>query len=134
MVKLYSSVNRSWMELNYPDPFQPQTIEALRLDADNVYANASYRDIWREKWAVFIGGAYTHNRDRVESGFGNDERQQSGQMRFTMARSLSEKLKLKFGGEYLQGVFDEHFRDSGNQRFHTLRRERYSAAFAETDL
>lgn len=134
MVKLYSAVNRSWMELQYPDPFDPQVIEPLRLQADNVYTNLSYRDIWREKWAVFLGGAHSWNRDRIESGFGNDTRQQSGQLRLTLARPVSEKLNLKFGGEYLHGQFDEHFRDSGNQRFHTLRQERYAAGFAETDL
>ncbi|MBK8968519.1 MAG: TonB-dependent receptor [Lewinellaceae bacterium] len=133
MFKLYSSVNRSWMELQYPDPFDPQVVEPLHLQADNVYTNLSYRDIWRDTWTVFIGGAYTWNRDRVESGFGNDARQQSGQLRLAMARPLSEKLELKFGGEYLHGQFDEQFRDSGNQRFNTLRRERYAAGFAETN-
>lgn len=134
MFKAYSSYNRSWMDMQYPDPFQPQNLQPLRLQADNVYANASYRGVWREKWALFIGGAYTYNRDQIASGFSNDQRQQSGQTRFTLARPLGEKLKIKFGGEYLQGRFDEQFRNGGQQQFHTLRQEQYSAAFAETDV
>ena len=134
MFKVYSSSSRSWMDMQYPDPFEPQTLQPLRLRANNVYTNISYRDIWREKWALFVGGAYSYNRDQVASGFSNDQKQQSAQTRFTLARPLGEKLKVKFGGEYLRGSFDEYYRNSGNQEFHTLRQEHYGAGFAETDV
>ena len=134
MFKIYTSVNRSRMEMRYPDPFEPQVTVPLRLQADNVYANMSYRGILKEKWALFAGGAYTFNRDVVESTFSNDQAQQSGQLRFTLARPFGDYLKFKFGAEYLHGRFDEVYRPSDSLIFNTLRNERYAAGFAETDI
>ena len=65
-----------------------------------------------QTWALFAGGAYTWNRDQIAAGFVNDKKQQSGQARFTLARPLGEYLKVKFGAEYLQGRYDESYRDS----------------------
>ena len=132
--KLYASANHSWMQMQYPAPFNPEETNPLRLQGDNVYANFSYRGIVKEKWALFAGGAYTFNRDQVETDFNNDQKQQSGQARFTLARPLGEFLKLKFGAEYLQGQYDERYRAAGGQYLQTLRNERYSAGFAETDV
>ncbi|MBK8922427.1 MAG: carboxypeptidase-like regulatory domain-containing protein [Saprospirales bacterium] len=134
ILKVYASFNRSWMEMQYPDPFRPQETLPLRLEADNVYTNVSYRDILNGKWILFAGGAYTFNRDQVASGFGNDQEQQSGQMRVALTRPLGEKIKVKFGTEYLQGRFNETYRDGAAGHYHTLRKERYTAGFAETDL
>lgn len=134
MFKVYSSVNRSRMELHYPDPFRPQDIQPLHLQADNVYTNLSYRDILNDKWALFAGGAYTYNRDQIASGFRQDTRQQSGQFRVTLTRGLGDKAKLKFGAEYLQGHFNEYIREDGTAAHHTLRSETYGAGFVEGDL
>lgn len=133
MFKVYTSVNRSWLEMQYPDPFNPQTTNPLRLQAGNVYTNISYRGILNKNWALFAGGAYTWNRDRVRSGFDNDQAQQSGQARFALTRPLGEHAKLKFGAEYLQGRYDEHFSAGDTAALHALRTERYTAGFAETD-
>ncbi len=134
MFKMYSSVNRARMEMHYPDPFQPQETNPLQLQADNVYTNLSYRDILNGKWALFAGGAYTCNRDRIRTGFQNDRQQQSGQLRVALTRPFGEKVKMKFGAEYLQGQFDEMYTDENSQAYSTLRNEHYAAGFAETDL
>lgn len=133
MIKMYAAVNRSDMAMQYPDPFEPQETVPLRLLADNVYLNASYRDIWNEQWAVFAGAAYTHNRDRIATDFSNDAAQQSAQFRFTAARAWGENAKIKFGAEYLRGRFDELYRDGVGQAFGTLLDEHYSAGFVEAD-
>ncbi|MCK6691109.1 MAG: TonB-dependent receptor [Thermoanaerobaculia bacterium] len=132
--KLYSSVNRSWMQMQYPDPFDPENTSPLRLQGDNIYTNVSYRGILNEKWALFAGGAYTFNRDQVETDFDHDQKQQSGQARFTLSRPLGEYLKIKFGAEYLQGRYDEWYQTSGSPGIRSLRNERFSAGFAETDI
>lgn len=134
MFKAYTSVNRSWMQMQYPDPFNPENTTPLRLQGDNIYSNISYRGIIKEKWAFFAGGAYTYNRDQVETDFDNDKKQQSGQLRFTLARPLGELLKLKFGAEYLQGRYDEWHRVAGSPDLRSVRNESYSAGFAETDV
>lgn len=135
MFKVYTSVNRSGMQMRYPDPFNPERTNPLRLQGDNWYTNVSYRGTLNAKWAFFAGGAYTRNRDQVESDFSNDKKQQSGQARFTLTRPLGEHLKVKFGAEYLQGRYNELYRDSFvNPAFQTLRNERYSAGFTEADV
>lgn len=133
--KVYTAVDRSWMEMQYPDPFDPQTSSPLRLQADNAYTNISYRGVLAQKWAVFAGGAYTWNRDRIAFNVDNDKAQQSGQARFTLAHPLGEKGgKIKFGAEYLQGRNDEQYRPADSLLFRSLRIERYGAGFAEADL
>ncbi|MBK7939631.1 MAG: TonB-dependent receptor plug domain-containing protein [Lewinellaceae bacterium] len=134
ILKVYSSVNRSWLKMQYPDPFNPVITRALQLQADNVYTNVSYRGVLKERWAFFAGGAYTCNRDRVNSGFSNDQKQQSGQIRFTLTRPLGEHLGIKFGAEYLRGRFDERYSPADSMTYNTLRDEHYSAGFAETNL
>ncbi|MFN0015302.1 MAG: TonB-dependent receptor plug domain-containing protein, partial [Saprospiraceae bacterium] len=133
ILKGYLSANRSDMAMHYPDPFQPQETVPLRLLADNLYANASYRDIWNDQWAVFAGAAYTHNRDQVSTGFANDATQQSAQMRFTAARAWGDNAMIKIGAEYLRGQFEEAYRNEDGQHFGTLLDEHYLAGFVETD-
>ncbi|MCC6282494.1 MAG: TonB-dependent receptor [Saprospiraceae bacterium] len=133
MVKLYGSANRSAMSMNYPDAFQPEQTNPLSLLADNVYLNTSYRS-QVGKWTMFAGLAYTWNRDSIGSNIAQRKIQQSAQARFTLSRSYSRKVKLKFGGEYLTGRYDEYFRDTDFSQFHVLRKEQYGAAFAESDL
>lgn len=134
MFKLYANANRSWMRMDYPDAFSPAETHPLRLDAHNLYLNTSYRGAWREKWTLFAGAAATINRDRIQSDFQLDERQYSAQARFTLARDLGRRARLKWGGEYLHGAWNEGYADTEARRFHTRLPERYAAAFAETDL
>lgn len=133
MFKIYTSVNRSGMDMEYPDPFDPQDTRPLRLQAGNAYTNVSYRGILHGSWALFAGGAYTWNRDRIASRISDDKTQQSGQARCTLARPLGDHLKFKVGAEYLQGQYTEDYQPDDSTTFHTRRTERYSAGFAETD-
>lgn len=133
LLKCYGNVSRSDMELQYPDPGQPQQTNPLRLRANNLYSNVSFRSVWREKWTIFAGAALTHNRDRIAGNFSNDQEQQSAQTRLSLSRPIGESWRLKFGGEYLYGLFDETFVDHNSQNFATWRREHYLAGFAEAD-
>lgn len=132
MFKLYGSANRSGMRMNYPDAFQPEQLHPLSLLADNVYLNTSYRGQLK-KWTLFAGIAWTWNRDSIESEFTQTKIQQSVQARFTLNRSFGNRFRLKFGSEYLHGQYDEYFRNTDLSTFNLLRKERYGAAFAETE-
>lgn len=132
MFKLYGSANRSAMRLNYPDAFQPEQLHPLDLLADNVYINTSYRGMLK-KWTLFAGIAGTWNRDSIESTFAQNKIQQSVQARFTLNRSFGNRFRLKFGSEYLEGRYDEYFRDIDQSTFNVLRREHYGAVFVETE-
>lgn len=133
MFKLYGSTNRSVMRMNYPDAFQPEQTNPLSLLADNVYLNTSYRG-QVNKWTLFAGLAYTWNRDSIGSNIAQNKIQQSTQARFTLSRSFNRSFKIKWGGEFLSGRYDEYFRDSDFSVFNILRKEAYGAAFAESDL
>lgn len=132
MFKLYGSTNRSGMRMQYPDVFQPEQSSPLSLLADNYYLNTSYRGQLK-KWTLFAGIAGTWNRDSIETDIANTKIQQSVQARFTLNRSFGNRFRLKFGSEYLHGQYDEYFRDTNLSTFQVARRERYGAAFAETE-
>lgn len=132
MFKFYGSANRSAMRMNYPDAFQPQQLHPLSLLADNLYGNASYRGEIK-KWVLFAGLAYTWNRDSLASNLAQTKVQQSVQTRFTLSRPFGNDFRLKFGAEYLQGGYNEYFRDPDLSEFHVRRTEHYSAVFVESE-
>lgn len=133
MFKGYATFNRSQMQMRYPDAFNPEQTNPLTLGADNFYGNTSYRGKVNS-WVLFIGAAYTWNRDHVQTNIDHDATQQSGQARFSLNRSFGPSLRLKWGGEYLMGGFDEYYRDADSATYTTHRKEHYAAAFTETDL
>jgi hypothetical protein len=132
MLKFYGSATRSAMRMNYPDVFQPGQLHPLSLLADNLYGNASYRG-QLEKWTLFAGVAYTWNRDSIAGNLAQTKIQQSLQTRFTLSRAFGKDFRLKFGGEYLHGGYGEYFRDTDLSEFRVHRKERYGAAFAESE-
>ena len=134
MLKVYANINRSWMNMNYPDETAANGHSSLQLQADNVYVNTSYRDMLGKHWLLFAGAAFTRNDDAVRSVFNDEKNHISAQARFTLSRSLSSGLRLKLGAEYYESRYGEDFSSPVQGAFHAVLREHFSAAFAETDV
>lgn len=104
----------------------------LELGGKNLYLNTSYRDVVFKDWTLFVGSAYSWNRDKINQNFQLNTLQQSAQTRFTLSNALNDKVKLKLGAEHLWSVFDENYTQT--ETYHTLHYDNNLAAFAETDL
>lgn len=133
MLKFYGNVNRSDMQMMYPDDEQSSTFHPLRLTADNVYGNVSYRDMVDKNWFLFAGAAYSYNNALTDADFENEVGQQSLQARFTLARPLGESWRLKWGGEFLKGRHHNRYADSIFS-VNGILNETYGSLFAETDV
>ena len=107
---------------------------AAILRGSNVYTNASYRDLLAGNWALFIGAAHSYNKDEVNQNFNLTTKEQSTQGRFTLGKRLSDVVKVKFGAEYLNNVYNENFVNPINQKYTTIHNDNFVSAFEETDL
>jgi vitamin B12 transporter len=132
LFKIYATAAQNSFDLDAPQDGDDRKMAPLQLKGDNLYLNTSFKEIVGKTWALFVGAAYSNNRDRIQQNFNLQRVQQSFQSRFTLTREMSERVKLKFGAEQLWSEFDETFVQG--ERFHTLRRDQNLAAFAETDL
>lgn len=130
--KIYATTSTNGFQLNTATPNNETIKMPLTLRGQNVYVNTSFRDVVLKNWTLFVGGAYTWNRDKIHQNFDFNTIEQSAQTRFTMTRQLNDNVKVKFGSEYLYNKFDETYADSAS--FKTRHNEHYAAAFAETDL
>ncbi len=134
MLKAYINYNQSVMKMNYPDDTQPQVTLPLQLNAGNLYTNVSYREMLGKNWLLFAGAALSRSRDDIASVFSNNKNHQSVQTRFSLSRSLTDVVKLKWGAEWYNSRYKETYRDNTVGPISTRLKENYGAVFAETDL
>ncbi len=130
--KIYATASSNGFTLNTPTQTDETVKMPLILRGQNVYINTSFRDVVFKNWTLFVGGAYTWNKDKIHQNFDLNTNEQSAQTRLTMTRQFTDNIKLKVGSEYLYDNFNEQY--AVNQVFKTKHIENYTAAFAETDL
>lgn len=130
--KMYATAFTNGFTLNAPIKSNEDVKMPLILRGQNMYVNTSYRDVVFKNWTLFVGGAYTWNRDKIHQDFELNTLEQSAQTRLTLTRQFTDNIKVKLGSEYLYNNFDEKYRE--NQAFTTKHVENYTATFAETDL
>lgn len=132
--KLYSSASFSTFTMNYPNDDDASQKSPLLLRGSNVYTNASYRDLLKGDWSLFVGAAHSYNKDEVAQTFDLTTKEQSAQGRFTLGKRLSDVLRVKFGAEYLNNNFNENYVTPSKQTFTTNHNDNYVSAFGETDV
>lgn len=65
ILKLYTSLNRSNLDLIENDPFRPGVKNNLGIANDYIYVNGSYKDILSEKVGIQSGVSFTSNVDEA---------------------------------------------------------------------
>jgi vitamin B12 transporter len=134
ILKIYSTTSFSTFTMNYPNDDDASQKSPLLLRGSNVYTNASYRDILKGDWSLFVGAAHSYNKDEIEQKFNLTTKEQSAQGRFTLGKRLSDALRVKFGAEYLNNHFNENYETPSKQTFTTIHNDNYVSAFGETDV
>jgi CarboxypepD_reg-like domain len=130
--KIYATTSTNGFTINTPISTDENVKIPLILRGQNVYINTSFKEVVFKDWILFVGGAYTWNKDKIHQNFDLNTTEQSTQTRFTLTHHFSDNVKLKIGSEYLYNNFNEKYAE--NQVFTTKHIENYAAAFAETDL
>ncbi len=98
-----------------PDPDSIENTLDFGLKNQNVYSTVSYRQMLKDKWNLYIAGAYSYNDDDINySGIptpGHDDR---AQMRAEAKRYVNSRLSLLAGIELQHFNYDKTFKTYNN--------------------
>lgn len=151
MIKYYGIFGNSNLKFFTPSLDSIGYLDGFGLKNTNYYHNLYYRESIG-RWKINAGMAYTDNRDRIESGLYNSNKElevlsplefknfkldNSGKYfnaKLVMERKFSGLNAVRFGSEfnrlYDHSIYTNHLGDSFEQEV----KESITAAFAETDL
>jgi hypothetical protein len=130
IIKLYSSATIGDFSLYSPDLDDIPNKDFLKMNSDNYYLNANYRDIFGGDWSFFAGLSYSYDIDKINISPDNiRDIDRMGQAKVTVTKSISGSSFLTFGAETQNTIFETRFND-----FKTDVNEMLTAAYAEADI
>jgi vitamin B12 transporter len=107
LLKSFGSFNSMSMGMNY-DNFEASTMDDLKMDNSNLYANSSYTDQLAEKWLIRTGVAYSRDREKINyAGIPVTTMNTGASMKLTFTHLSSKKLKTRFGGDFNLGWYSQ---------------------------
>ncbi|MCB2221479.1 MAG: TonB-dependent receptor [Bacteroidetes bacterium] len=110
MVKIYSQYGKESSSLLYPAYTDPAKEHLVQLVNDNLYVNATYRDIMNEKLISNAGISYTNNTDDIKISSDHIlEEINNLEFRYNLNWLISEEFKIKFGGDLWGRKFNQKF-------------------------
>lgn len=134
MIKAYANFNRASFTL-YEHLLGNVDKFRYALDNDYRYANASYRGVAGERWALMGGAAYTFVQN--DAHLGDDDvldREEGLHVKTVLEGSLSDHASLKTGIELLHRTYQQTFQPSAGTGGRRALEENIAAAFAEADV
>ncbi|MBC8047875.1 MAG: TonB-dependent receptor, partial [Fimbriimonadaceae bacterium] len=130
IIKLYAQKESSNFSLRTPDIDSLPVTDDIELGSAYNYINASYREILGQKWSINIGTSYSKSDDDIlidGLDLGKGDEAFSGKI--VLGNQATEKIKLRFGGEYQNQKYYQNF---GTSEFDV--KDNYTAGFVETDI
>ena len=107
LLKSFCSFNAMSMGMNYEN-FEAGTMDELKMDNLNLYANSSYTDQLSEKWLIRTGVAYSRDSEQMEyEGLPITTLNTGVAVRLTFTHLSTENFKTRFGGEFNQGWYNQ---------------------------
>ncbi len=107
----------------------------FKLNNNNLYLNGSYKGKLTDTWKMQAGFSYTNakNKNEIEERRINDI-ENSLHVKLKFKHRISNYFKLYLGGDYFSTDFDEHYRETQQERFKYGYNNNIVAAFAEADV
>ena len=107
ILKLYTSVNRSDLDLYENDPFNEGVRTPVGLANDYLYMNATYKDILSDKVGIQTGVSFTGNKDEAYRGADQIEEVENGlHFKTKFDIQLTEKISFNTGTEWFGRKYD----------------------------
>ena len=136
ILKLQATYSSNTLGIDFPGPNDTLQGFPFDLNNNNVYINSTWREILGKKWTILVGASYSYNDDKILiSDLDNSRGDSRTQGKITMTNQLTDKIKLRFGGEshYLQATntFTSLAPDGS---LTTELDERYNALFLESEI
>ncbi len=130
IIKVYGQKESSNFSLRVPDIDSIPATDDIDLGNNYNYLNASYRELLSEKWGVQAGVSFSKNDDDIViDGFDVGRGDQSYQAKVSFNNEVTEKIKIRFGGEYQKQKYRQ---TAGDLEFEI--KDDFYASFVETDI
>ena len=131
ILKVYAAFDASRFDLNQEDINEPAKVR-VDLKNNNFYFNTSYKGMFAGNWQLFTGLSYGYGQNKV--GFNTidvNSVENAMHLKLKVKKSVSDRIKLSFGGDYFITQFDENYStttyDSGYD-------SNIAAVYAEADI
>lgn len=132
--KLYAAFDASAFDINQESINSP-TPTRVDLSNNNFYLNASYKTNLGNQWKLFTGMAYGYGENKIDISTGRVFNvENSNHIKARINKSLTDRIKITFGGDYFITKFDEYFKSTDASRFDYGYDANIAAAYAETDI
>ncbi len=121
------SINQK--DINYTDPVR------TGITNDNLYVNSSYNGVLGNMWSIHTGFSYGYSHNDIginENSITNGEH--SSHIKLRLKKTITNRFKLTFGGDYFITDFNEDFSDPTGFSFNSGYNNSIAALYAETDI
>ena len=136
MLKIMSGYSRNHTILRVPNAETYPNDLGINLLNDYGYVNASYTDILGDNWGVYIGGAFTENKDDIDlttQKVAVNEKAFQGKIRLN--NQVNNYIYVKFGLENIYETFEEDYENvETNFDITSVVKNNQTAAFIESDV
>ncbi len=133
LLKFYTNLSSSRMELFEADIANPEVDHAVNVSNDYGHFNASYRELINEKWGIRGGFSLTHSKDFASLAENSrDQKLNGGHVKVVADYQHSDRIAILLGGEMFQRNLDQILTDASGSFVQDFD-ERISASFAETE-
>lgn len=134
IMKVYAAFDASAFDINQENINQT-TPTRVDLTNNNFYLNASYKANLGNQWKLFTGMAYGYGENNININSGTlFNVENSNHFKVKLNKSITERIKLTFGGDYFITKFNEYFKSTDLTRFDYGYDANIAAAYAETDI
>lgn len=154
MLKYYGYFNNSRLGVRRPDIDSSDLKNAFGLINLNFYHNLSYKERLGDSWKFYAGVSYSTNTDKTNielqdqqnkrldverepfdtKNFNNELQSDLTQGKTILERTLTGLSTVRLGGEFLYYRDVNNFTNKYINEGETVVDEKYTAAFAETDI
>jgi outer membrane cobalamin receptor len=136
MFKFFGNFNRSDFALYNHDIADPSRKQLFELSNRYGYGNASYQQVWGERWMVRGGLSYTRNENDVHiEGLPLGQAEEGVHAKAVAEYSASSKVEIHVGSETIYRSYDAaQWNPETSQSLSLNFRETLSATFAEAEI
>jgi len=107
LLKSFCSFNAMSMGMNY-DNFKEGTMDELKMDNLNLYANSSYTDQLADKWLIRTGVAYSRDSEKIiYEGLPVTTLNTGVSLKLAFTHLSTENFKTRFGGDVNRGWYSQ---------------------------
>ncbi len=121
------SINQK--DINYTEPIR------TGINNDNLYVNSSYNGVLGNMWSIHTGFSYGYSHNDIginENDVTNGEH--SSHIKLRLKKTITNRFKLTFGGDYFITDFNEDFSDPTGFSLNSGYNNSIAALYAETDI